>query len=702
MSRFDPLEKEVEPGERREIPIDDHLRLRWLDPLLPKDFKIISTGNGVRVTVIGRSNTVPGATLSGSERYDIHWAAECDSSTRDGIAAGFGRSSVVGSVDEPGVEGMPAETMITDEKYLTGWYFLTGVNGAGMRSEPSQPRQITNGILDSRVPPPVDHFKVTESGEPHEGTVYSALAVSYRAPSPLNGFARLQLLLENYPNRGELTEWISKRYLGLGGGFASFKALVQTARRPGVGTVTTDGTAVVTFGGGENLPLRCFPGDALEILGVRGIVDTVDSPTQLTLTAPWGGAEVTDFAEYVLIGRVRVYGRSVSAGGGYETDLSRVPWVDVLLDGELSPPNPPILTGQRGGNVIRLSATLPAGTGISHAVLYRGTGTAKLFEECLPIKTWPGDQISANATLQYEDHDFTTFERENLQVFTYFAVAVNVRGQQSDPSVPVEVACQLDSPADGSPTYPGRDQPKNLLWNGMMHSSSYRVVDDTDTDQDTQMGGVAPPAGFFRWDDESTGGNIAHFQNDTEIILPWNAIGQYSGCVQRMDSWNSPNGHVPPGSIITVQFRARTSGGAPNGLLRVDMRQYNSSGTLVGFATVRKRLPDDTIDESATVLSIDPADLESDQRLYVGIFRPRTDLNCHHLRLRIRYEDATGPANVLITRAMASVGEGLPLFTGEIVDPDIIFGPPGGGAPMPPGGFPDGDGSGKGVIDLLP
>lgn len=676
--------------------IIDHLgRLPPARP--PLNFVVEDTGSGVRCTVV---NDGPlGGRLNGAVRYDVYWAETVDISTAIGKAAGFARAVCLApSIPATGVDHTQSSGTFDDPKYAAGYFYCCGVDSYGRRSKPTEPAQVLSGAADYTIPGDVAHLLISESGEVVNGTVYSTLAVVCSPPADTSNLGGVQLYLKDYLAIGDIQSGYFHRWLGHGR--IGFKVQYPVPRRRSSIAVTlTNASANVTAASG--LLAVAQVGDLFEFRGVRVAIDAV-TDTAITLNSAWTKESVAT-TDYAIIATVRVFCVSVSKAGTRRVDIEDAPFVDVLMDGVLSAPVAPSIDAITSGNMIRLELSPPPGTDITEFNIYRGTGTAVAFADCVRKKTIKADPLNAGSLLMWEDTEFTHYEREQAQIFSYYATSVNTRGQESSPSTRDEAAAALDAPGDNSPTNPGRDNQRNLLWNAMCYqgsSGTAAVIDVADTDQDAKMGGASPPPGFFRWDREGDGISFACFENLTEILLPWNGAGTYEAAIQKHDAWDSTTGHIPKGALVTVQFKARTSGGAPDGAVRVDIGQYDDADALSGYAFVRTRLSNDTIDETATIYDIDPAEFEPDHRMYVAVFRLRGDLETAYIITRIYYQNGTGPANVNICEPMLSLGDGLCKWTAEIVDPDVYYGAPTPGTPDPPPGFDPDDGSGRGVLDL--
>src|SRR5581483_5973245 len=132
---------------------------------------------------------------------------------------------------------------------------------------------------------------------------------------------------------------------------------------------------------------------------------------------------------WTAIGKVTVYAVPLSKAGTHG-DYTLAPSVALLFDAELSAPLPPSLSTSSMPGGILILCTPPAGTQIDSITLYKGKGSGLAFSACSRITSWDHDKIQANPFLQYADSDFLSIDKESAQLFSYYAVAVNVRGQQ--------------------------------------------------------------------------------------------------------------------------------------------------------------------------------------------------------------------------------------------------------------------------------
>lgn len=690
--------------------VDRRIRNATRPPLPPKQFRVQKAQNGIRFFAADRDRLAPeDGRLSSSVRYRVRWAQACDTNDTDKIEAAFVRSTIIGTIEGTGKEGVEASCYVVDPMYGTGYYFCTGVDGDGLEGEEySQPVRVTSQILDDSIPGDPTHVQVTESGAAHNDVVYSEISVSCRAPNPLTSFAGVQLFLRYYQDLNSLVqEGYVHNYSGPAGGSINFKVTYPVCRRRGTGTISaTNGSAAVT---GSAFLTQSRAGDQIEILGVRSTIQSVNSDTSITLTANWTGRTVAAFTDYNIIGKIEVYLVAISRGGTHRFDWQNAPMVAVLFDGDLSAPNAPSIAATAEGNDVRIDLTPVVGTKIDRYVIYRGTGAAVAFSSCEPIKTIAADTNNTNGLLQWVDSKFSYYEREQGQTFSYYATAVNVADQESAASTRAEASCRLDAAGDNAPPVNAREIAKNILWNGMLGGTAGGNVVLGDAAQDTMMGGGAAPAGFNRWFLLTAGaGNFPTFQNATEVLL---SIGGGAGAAgtsaiaQDIDAWDhaTPGNHrIPKGKTLVFQVKLRTSGGQPDGTVYIDIEQYNG-GALGPIASVRNRLSDDTYDYSATSVPFDGADLDAtDYQIIWGVFVLDTTATTTKIRARVFYSTNNyNGVDVYITEAMLSVGETLPAYTPEHVDANITYDPPTGGAPLPPPEFDPEDGGLRGLIKMV-
>jgi hypothetical protein len=612
-------------GEPLNTPIDQ-------TPLIlpPKDLKVKRDGGMVRLVAIERGKFIAtSGVLSGAVQYIFYWVAEADVTTKTGRNAALARAEVIGIVSRTYVDDQELPSgLLADARFASGFFMCAGSNGSDLSDDVIVSASQSGDILDGTIPGAVTDLQISESGEQANGTVASVLAFTYVAPNPKNSFIGIQPVIADYPAIGDLTEFGPLGYGGPAGGAGGGLLRIIPARRTGDGTISIVGTAVT--GVGTRFTLFAKTGDQLEVFGVRARV-TVNSDTSMTLDAAWPATApiVLTEGQYVVIGRCRVYAVSLSQTFAHSADQSTWPFVDIDLDGELSPPNAPaslILTAF--GNGIRGQFAQVAGVGIRGYLVFRSTGVTDDISTAIQNgKEIRHDPTTPNGgtVLQFEDSFFSVFERENGQVFRYYVKTINVRDQFSALYATATSSCRLDAPSDNSPTNNAREIALNQLWDGHINGTAAPVAIG-DAGQDVNMGG-APPAGRSRW----FGTNLRRRRrpghvSSTEVILAMSAAaaaGQ-SALVQDIDAWDNAtaaNRRLPTNKLLVLQVKARTSGGQPNGILYLEIQQWNG-GVQSATANYRQRLSNDVLDTSATSLAIAGSDILTDYHVYWGVFVP--------------------------------------------------------------------------------
>jgi hypothetical protein len=664
-------------------------------PLQPKRFSVHAEGTAVRVVVIDYGKPGQGSQHSGSVRYDIYWAETVDTSTKATIAAGFARATCLApSLPAPRVEDQATSMLLTDPKYLSGYYFCVGVDANGEKSEPTAPISVTTEGVDSTVPGDVTHWDVSESGEAANGSVYSALSYRCQAPHPLGSFGGVQIYLKNYPNIGQIEQGFFHRYYGSASGPITGKQLYPICRRRGTGTVTaTNGSPTIT---GSGFLAIAQANDQVEILGVRATIQSL-TDTTITLTGNWSGESVVAFGEYSIIGYVTIFGVAISKGGTHKADVETAPSVSLLMDGELSAPVAPTLSGSSLGNAIRIEVTVVPGVQIKQVNIYRATGAGQAFSSCALVKSIAYDAVNASGTLVWDDSDFTTYEKEQGQVFSYYATTVNVRDQESSASSRLEKACRLSIPGEGSPTIPAGALGKNLLYNSYIYGTSGASVSVADVVQSDYSG--TPPDGYALWDDNPLGGaSAATHLNGTEVSLGAPGAGVSCGIRQRIGAWDNTGGatgrecrRVDKGQNLTFSIYAKsTSATGPNGTLTLFIAMLNAAFAQIGSYNVKTRLSDDSFDYTDTTYIIAGSDLPDEHYRYYATFSPTTiPAGVHWIEARITHNDSDNGNNVLVTKVMLSYGDQMHAWTPELVS--VIYPPPGS---TPPGNGYDEDSDG--------
>lgn len=673
----------------------------------PKDFKVERQGALLRLVVIDRGKFDSQMTPSGADHYAFYWAETVDISSANTIDAGYARSTKVADVQRTFIEDRAITTELNDPKYQNGYFYVVGANAIGDRSRYLFSGQQSNVVLDETIPANVDHFQASESGRPMNGTVVSAISFSYRAPLS-KSFAGVQFFLEHYPNHGQVTEFVSDRFTSPGSMSASdFFAI--PCRRKGVGTINlTNGLASVT-GVGTSFLIQFFPGDAVEIFSdQQGIVQTVTDNTTMTLTVNWAGTTVVAQADYTSLGLVNIYAVALSKAGTHG-DYLTAPKVSVLFDAELSPPIAPTLTAVSIGNGIRIALTPPPGTQLKHGLIYKGKGAGLAITDAL-MKTMnpiPVDVNNPTGLFQFDDFDFTTYEKENGQIYSYYASYVNLRGTEGTATARVEASPRLDTPGDNGPTQAAGAVTTNLLYNSYIYGTPGNVVAVADASQLTYSGAI--PAGAHAWDGlaAGTGATAPVHQNNTEVKLPApTATNNWCQFSERIDAWDHgtvANRRIDKGRNITIALYVFSSGTSPNGSLTLTIAMMNA-GSDVGYFATKRRISTDAFDYTEITRgtaglygrTVNGSDLTSTPTLVFCTFSPQTiPATVDQIELRILHWDTSNANHIIVTKVMLNYGDQWGLWTPE--QPKLPFPPPGGTIPH---AFPDRDGTRTGRVQI--
>jgi len=710
--------------EMNELDVDrrgDRVAERFAQPVLPpKDVRVVREGDVLHIVVRDRGRFVDAHGLSGADHYAIYWAEAVDESTTDGVDAGAARASHIGAVQRAWIEDKELTFDVTNARHQNGYFFIYGQNVLGDRSE----RYLftgkqSNAVLDSTIPGDVAYLTISESGIDERGVVVSRIDWRFYRPygSSYNG---VQWVLKDYPNLGDVTRYIVQDNAGgPEGGLATGFFTAMPARRVGIGTITIAGANVTVAGG--KLLTQAQAGDLIEILGVQATILSVTNNTTMTLTAAWTGQPMAGYAEWVVIGLVTVYANSISKAGTYK-DYTTAPSAATHFDAQLSPPLQPTLTATPGGNVIRLYGTIASGVALEKAVLFRGTGAAVAFADCVPIDTRTSEQIrAAGPTLVFEDSNFTTYERENGQIFSYYLQLMNARGQLSPVSVRVESSCRLDSGKDGNDPQ-GKLGLKNLLYNGYIGGTAGNQVLANDASQDYwfdfvagthepgrpflaasgQAYGLGKFRGHTRWEtgDGATGATLPapKFQNGTEVHFSPPGLGKSWFLWQEIEAWDSNAGVMPAlarfrkikraGVYVLSAYIAALGGTPPNGVVRFFIEQHNN-GTQLGNSERRYRDSSDTLLWTSGDYEISAAALSTEWQRFLAVFRMRTDLSpTRQLHVNLAWKDGTA-GGIKMCQAMLNEGEDVGIFTADMGDTDTAW-------PVNPADPPNGRGDGDG------
>jgi hypothetical protein len=665
-------------------------------PRGPKRFLAFLEGLGVRLKIQDRARRNPqDGNISATIRYDFYFTKTVDMTSTDGINAGFARAVKCGEVGAIGIEDGEASTFVTDPEYKDGFFYCVGVDAELNRSKHTDPVRVTSGVSNDLVPPDPAHFLVSESGETVGDSVVSMLSCTVIAPTPIGSFAGVQLLLEDYPSVGAQTWGPTIRYSGPAGGSATGKLPLVIGKRKGTGTLTISGTSIKATNGSLNLEANA--GDYIEVFGVRAQITSVTNHEVATLAAAWTGPTVTNVSDWSLIALVRIYAVSITQSGTRRSDVTNSKYVDVLLDGELSAPNPPSsLTMTSLGKGVRGYFPQVNGTLLKHYNVFRKSGSGATFDSTATlVTTIPHDPNRPTTANQYfEDFNFTITECEQGTVYTYFVQSVNTRSEPSATVTQADATPRLNNTSDVDPTVPSRSNVKNLIYNGAFHGTVGNVS-DLDTVQDAHMsvtaaadyagqpynGGAGSPTagagryvGYTRWHGTKTAGapSVPGFGNGNEAWLPQPGAGQACYLHEEIDAWGHATKNrrkIKKGGLYTYQVKIRKTG-SPNGSVKLRLEQYDN-GVLSGQSPRRYRdAGTDLLAEytgAAADRTIAAADLTDDWQLFHATYRMDPAFTTKQLRVTIERSDSTA-GEVFVSEAMLSEGEEVAQWTPDMGD----------------------------------
>lgn len=681
-------------------------------PLPPQSFSAIRTDGGVQFKIIDRNPLID---RSGAVRYDIYWAQVVDLSTDDTIAAGFARATNVMSLPAPGVEGASVVRMLFGERYLQGFYYCVGFDAANNMGQPTPPIVLNDASNSGSYPDDVSHFDVSESGIVSNGVSYSEVSFIYQAPNDPR-FAGVKFFIKDYPVINEIYETFLHSYRGERGGTGQDKFLLEVGRRKGTGTLTIVGTALT--GVGSAFLSEMNAGDLLEVRGHIQTILSVTSNTVATLSAGWGGDAVAAVADWWIIPEVTIYAVSLAVDGSHREDIENAPSVKVFLDGLLSPPVSPVLTGDVDSNgvstigeVNRIEFNQLAGTEIVRYHAYKGRGAGLAYSACVHFATEEHNPHAlGNGHHQIDDTVFETGDKESNQVFSYYLVAENAREQRSNPSTRVEIACRLNSAGSGDGSIPSRNGVLNVLYNAALCGTVGNNVDFADASQDTFNATGGPPTGWARWHSTIFGTAVTrakHYNNDEIRFTAPGAAGQ-TFAYQALQTWASlADPRIRKGSLLTFQALIQHDGVLPNGTFYMYLELFDNGGGFLEYCPRRYRdgfTGELTFDAGTTivtpasnVIAIDCSELLGNWQGFMGVFRPTDSLAAAFMRVTWGWEGGT-VGNIRVTQPMLSYGEELCNWTGQMINTSLLY--PNGGDP--PGWIGDGPGHRDQLLPIQP
>lgn len=708
-------------------------RNRLLPVRGPKFFRIEKAGTGIRVIVTGwpaESIDVPG---SSAFQYHLYWAEDVDQTTNDGILAGFARATLLSPAISGGphrARGAPELTAFyADPKYQIGFFYCVGVNINGEESAPGNPVKIVSGS-GGTIPDDVEHFQASESGVVHDGTTISVVSYSFRIPLTGGRIDRIQFMYQNYPALNEFQEGESVRVTVGRGGTQTGDLTFPVGRRIGTGTITIVGTAVTGVGTSFLTLAAAAGGDVLEVLGDRATILSVTDNEHMTLTAAWSGPPVAGVGDWQTIAAVQIFAVSEGLNGARRDDPQNAPSVDVVLDGNLSPPIAPTTVYVTPlDNSVRIEATQVAGTELDSYVLYRSTGSGvdagmsfsppQPAAGTLQLDRQPAVVNPVSGSLvQFEDSAFTQTEKEQGQAFVWYVTVRNKRGDESA-AASAGGTCRLTTSQDVDPSLTGRVGMRNLLFNGFIGGTPITVVADTNVSQDafngtsvgnvpgTPYGGTGPTAGtglfagYTRWHSTTTGAAaLPLFGNGNEVQIVAPGLGQFTYVFQEVDAWSGGLGGAPGIKItrggfyvFSGLFRYDVGLGQPTGEFVIYIEQY-ANGIKSGDALRRYR--DSGTQQLAYYPQGDPNNpytipcslLTTSWQRFYAVFQADASLTTNQLRCNIALHN-TNVGGIFMCRLMLNEGEDIAYWTGDMGN-TLVSQPPN---TNPPGGMNDGPGN---------
>lgn len=745
MNDQDPSAPASRDGETSPLFNDAHdsrmPRNRTLPPRGPKTFKIQKAGTGIRVIITDWPHESIEVAGNGAKEFHLYWAELVDQTTVGGIAAGFTRATLLSpAIPASGAtsrlnRGRAPETtgFYPDPKYQNGYFYCVGVAADGSQSEPGNPVKVTNGS-GGTVPNDVEHFAASESGEKHGLTTLSVVSYSFRIPNEGGPIDRIQFMYLNYPNLGEFQEGESRRVTAARGATQTGKLRFPIGRRIGDGTITIAGTAVTGVGTNFLSVAAAAGGDQLEVFGVQARIFAVGSNTSMTLSSAWTGPDVAGAGDWQTIAAVTIYAVSEGLNGARRDDPENSPSVTLDFDGLLSAPIAPTLTLSSLGNAIRAVIEPAAGTELARALLYKAAGSGASFDKTIleMIHAFEIDMSNPAPFFQWDDTDFTIYERENGTVFSYYATVVNVREQESQPSSLEEATCRLDSGKEGSDP-PGKMGLKNLLFNGCFGGTVGNLVSPNDASQYATFGGVTVGTdqpgrpygtvaghggqaagigtyrGFTAWEandgGSGAGGSAPTFENNDEVNFdPPGATKQWY-LYQEVEAWDTGLGaafvKMKKDGVCcwAIKIKKKVGGAQPDGTIGIYI-DLTDNGTFRGEAP--KRYRDSASDSllfasgAAAHVNISGATLTDDWTIFYGVFKLDSSLGTvRQCRFNVAWLDGT-QGNVRVKEAMVNDGEERGIFTPDMGDITISWPIPGD----PAGYIGDGDGKRDGEIQV--
>lgn len=687
---------------------DDLLPGQTAPPLPPLQVVIEDTGAGVRVTVV---NDGPLGRLNGAVRYDAYNAAEdsknpVDTSSVAATSAAFVRAVCVGSIPATDVAHTQSSNLFNDPKFSTGLWFVCGVGSDGTRSAPSQPARVTTGTADTTIPGDVSHLQISESGKVSNGTVFSELSVTCDPPADSSNLGGVQMYLKDYLSLGDIQEGYFHQWRGSGG--INFDPLYPIPRRRANISVTATAASNSFSAAGGFLAIAKI-GELLEVLGVQLEISGV-TDTAITTLANWPKDTVTT-SDFVIIGKPRIFIVSVSKAGTRRADIENAPYVDVLMDGNMSTPNAPanVYISDTGVDVV-IEWDQVAGSTIDGYNVYRSDGvSADAGMSNSPPTPTAGtillDKVKQNpnipegstyARLQFHDSKFTPYDLETNAAFIWYVTTANTRGDESAANYSVG-NCRQSVTNEIDPTQVGRNAGKNYLYNAALAGTAAAQVLATDTAQDPFMGtdasnlpgkpygaaggqanGTGRFRGYTRWEsnDGGTGASgTVTFENGDEVHIPAPGAANFQYLFQEIGAWNESSGNaykkLGMGEVYTFSvYLAHDGATAVDGSVLVYIEHYDNN-TFKSLAERRYRDTNSNITSSVSGLEIAGSEITATPVRYQAAFQLDSAISpTRQIRVNVARSDGTSGV-LVVRRAMFNPGEVAAQWTSDMGDPSI-------------------------------
>lgn len=688
---------------------DDRLRNDLLPgqkapPLPPLQFVVEDTGSGVRITVV---NDGPlGKRLNGAIRYDAYFAETVDTTTAAGKAAGFARATCLApSIPATDVAHTQSSALFQDPKFASGYFYVCGVGSDGERSAPTEPARVTRGPVDTTIPGDTKHLQISESGQVANGTVFSELSVTCIPPDDTSNFGGVQLYLKDYTALGEIQEGFYHHWLGSGA--IDFDVLYDIPRRRGGFSVTaTNGSASVTAASG--LLEFVQPGDQLELMGQRITVDAV-TDTTLTLHSNWPLPNVAT-SDWSTIALVTIYVVSIGKSGSRRADIAAAPSVAVLMDGNISTPNAPAqLYLTNAGVAALIEWDQVAGSTIDGYNVYRSAGAGLDAGMANSPPTPAADTLflhkvpqnvnlptgSTYARMQYPDAQFTLYDLENNNPFTWYVTTTNTRGDESAASS-IAGNCRQSVTGEIDPTQVGRNPGKNYLYNAALAGTVNNQVSANDNSQDSFMGadalnlpgrpygaasgqvnGTGKFRGYTRFESSDGGTGAAgtvQFKNGDEVHIPAPGSAKDWFVYEEIGAWEESSGNtfkkIAKGEVYTISIYLSHTGTTPDGNFRIYAEQYDNN-TFKAQSLRRFRDSSSNLVTDATALDITTSGITATPTRYQAAFQFDSSVSPTR-QVRINFNWNSGTAGVIvIRRVMVNAGEAAAQWTADMGDTNI-------------------------------